>query len=101
MNRIDDAIQSVREGTSLYWAFYDPGQMFVEVRFDAEADSSPTFIAPPGWQIDRIEQNGVMYVRRYQPIGRAAIELMLEEMLQHAGTYRYRFHSWLHGDGLV
>ncbi len=105
MTGLDDSIQSIRDGTSLYWAFYDPdhvtGNELVEVRFEGVTHSNPAFIAPPGWQIDRIEQNSVMFVRRYQPISRAAVALMLEEMLQHAATHRYRFHSWLHGNALV
>ncbi|MGV3457155.1 hypothetical protein [Sphingomonas sp.] len=105
MTRLDDSIQSIRDGTSLYWAFYDldhvTGEELVEVRFDGMADSDPTFIAPPGWQIDRIERDSVIFVRRYQAVSRDAVAIMLEEMLQHAATHRYRFHSWLHGSALA
>ena len=102
MSRLDHAVAQVRDGTSLYWAFYDPqdadgDRSEVEVRLNGTKESVSNFIAPEGWQIHRVEEGDTLYLRREQPLDRAAVEDMLIRMLDLAAANRMQLHSWLHG----
>ena len=102
MNRLTQALDSVRDRTSLYWAFYDPeetigGDELVEVRLDGPAEVAQSLHTPEGWDVHRVERGETVYLRRYQPLTDEAVEAMLIQMLEFAGANGMQLHSWLHG----
>lgn len=105
MRNPDKAIAEVRDGTSLYWAFYEPpaggqGEGQVEDRFNAMPAAVSAFVPPRGWAVDRIQWGDTLFLRRRQSLDRGAIEEMLIEALRFAASQELGFHSWLHGPGL-
>lgn len=104
MVQIDKILEEIRDGTSLYWAFYAPDDTgdveAIEVRLNASIRSAKRFIAPNGWTLHRIQWNDTLFIRRQQQMDREAIEEMLCEMLQFAAVHGMTFHSWQAGPGL-
>ena len=101
----EKAIDEVRAGSSLAWAFYHPEEATsieaqVEVRLNATPDAVAAFISPRGWSVDRVQWGDTLFLRREQSLGRGAVEEMLVEMLQYAASNELQFHSWMHGRDL-
>lgn len=88
MSKIEDAIRAVRDGSSLYWAFWEPegvsGADIVEVRLNVTASDSETLVLPLVWARFNGRQSGALYLRRCQPLDREAVEQMLVEILTFA-----------------
>lgn len=101
MQTLDDAIGRIRDRSSLFWGFYDPGECqptdTVEVRLIGTAEGIATFNPPDGWTVHRIQWGDTVFLRRRQSMAEAAIEAMLCDRLRFAETIRMRFWSWQAG----
>lgn len=106
MSSLRKAIGAVRDGTSLYWAFYRPEDAqaeaeaeaeVVEVRLNATPQSVGSFTPSSGWVVDRVQWGDTLFLRREQSLERNAVEEMLVEALQLANANGMTLHSWLHG----
>ena len=100
-----NAVAKVRDGSSLYWAFYHPesGRAdpdLVAVRLNATPDIVASFIAPDGWQVKRVQWGDTLFLRRHQSLEPEAVEAMLVEVLELAAARGLQLHSWLHGPNL-
>lgn len=105
MSSLEEALAKVRDGSSLYWAFYDPENQsndaeVVEARLNATAEIVASFVAPDGWRLDRVQWGDTLFVSRHQSLEREAIEAMLIELLELANAQGMQLHSWLHGPSL-
>jgi hypothetical protein len=103
MSSVHEAIARVRDGSSLYWGFYQPDERqrdpeLVEVRLNATPEAVAAFVAPQGWELERVQWGDTLFLRRHQSLERDAVEAMLIEMLEFAHASGMRLHSWLHGD---
>lgn len=86
MSSLQEAIANVRDGSSLYWAFYHPDDRqndpeFVEARLDASPDIVASFVAPDGWKLERVQWGDTLFLSRRQSLAREAVEAMLIELL--------------------
>lgn len=102
MSSLQQAVADVRDGSSLYWAFYHPEDRkgdpeVVEIRLDATPEIVANFVAPEGWQLDRVEWGDTLFLRKHQSLELEAVEAMLLEVLEHVSARGMRLHSWLHG----
>lgn len=89
MSNLRDAVAKVRDGSSLYWAFYHPEDRqadpeIVEVRLNATPEIVADFVAPEGWQVERIQWGDTLFLRRHQSLESEAVEAMLIELLELA-----------------
>lgn len=105
MSSLQEAIGAVRDGSSLYWAFYhsedgQPEGEVVEVRLNATPESIASFTPSSGWVVDRVQWGDTLFLRREQSLERNAVEQMLVEVLELADANGMRLHSWLHGPDL-
>ena len=102
MSSLQQAIAEVRDGSSLYWAFYEPddrqggGSKLVEARLDATPEIVASFVAPHNWKLERVQWGDTLFLRRHQSLEPNAIEAMLIELLELANSGGLRLHSWLH-----
>jgi hypothetical protein len=99
---VERGIESIRDRSSPYWAFYDPDKVagddeLVEVRLNATPGKVEAFVPPPGWTVDRIQWGDTLYLRRRQRLTERDVEEMLVQMLRLAGSLGMQFFSWLHG----
>lgn len=105
MDRLAAAIARVKDGTSLYWAFWDPAETAadhqVEIRLDLPAGAIAKFEPPPGWHVHEARPDGSVFLRRSHRISRETVAEMLIEALHLAASNGGRFHSWAHGDPLA
>lgn len=104
MSGFQQAIEKILDGSSMYWMFYHPEERrsdseLVEVRLNATPESVASFVAPQGWELERVQWGDTLFVRRHQSLEREAVEEMLIEMLEFARARRMQLHSWLHGEG--
>ena len=102
MSNLHDAVAKVRDGSSIYWTFYWPEDQqadpeLVEARLNATPESLASFVAPQGWQIERVQWGDTLFLRRHQSLEREAVEAMLVELLELAASEGMQLHSWLHG----
>lgn len=102
MSNLQNAIEKVRDGNSLFWTFYNPeecqgGLELVEVRLNASPEAVGDFVAPPSWELDRVQWGDTLFLRRLQFLKREDVEEMLIEVLEFAGLNGLTLHSWLHG----
>lgn len=105
MSSLQEAIANVRDGSSLYWIFYDPEDRqndpeLVEARLNATPAIVASFVAPDGWELERVECGDTLFIRRQQSLERGAVEAMLIELLELANSQGLRLHSWLHGSNI-
>jgi hypothetical protein len=105
MSSLREAVANVRDGSSLYWAFYHPEDRqkdpeLVEVRLDATPEIVASFVAPDGWELERVQWGDTLFIRRHQSLEREAVEAMLIELLELANEQGMRLHSWLHGSNI-
>lgn len=105
MDRLAAAIARVKDGTSLYWDFWDPAgpaaDHQVEIRVDLHDGETARFEPPPGWHIREARSDGSVFLRRAQPVSREAVAEMLIEALHLAASNGAKFHSWAHGETLT
>ncbi|MFT3728891.1 MAG: hypothetical protein QM759_13795 [Terricaulis sp.] len=92
---------------SLYWAFrHEDGlnlqdEHEIEVRLDIDPQSLPDFLVPPGWSIAHTKpEDGIVFLRRMQPLSDEALKAMFAEILALAVRHQGRFQSWAHGSDL-
>jgi hypothetical protein len=102
MSNLHDAVANVRDGSSLYWAFYHPEDRqadpeLIEVRLNATPEIVGAFVAPEGWQVERVRWGDTLFLRRHQSLEPEAVEAMLIELLELAAAKGMHLHSWLHG----
>ena len=102
MSSLQDAIAQVRDGSSLYWAFYAPeGRQndpeLVEARLNATPEIVEHFVVPDGWEVSRVQWSDTLFIRRRQSLDQKAVEAMLVDLLKLADTQGMQFHSWMHG----
>lgn len=102
MSSLKEAIGAVRDGSSLYWAFYRPEDAqaeadVVEVRLNATPESLARFLPTNGWVVNRVQWGDTLFLRREQSLERQPVEDMLVEVLGLAAENEMRLHSWLHG----
>ena len=102
MSALQNAIAAVRDGSSLYWAFYDPDESrsnpeLVEARLNATPEIIAQFTPSQGWSVKRIQWGDTLFLRRHQSLERGAIETMLIELLELAAREGMQLHSWVHG----
>lgn len=102
MSSLEQAVEKVRDGSSLYWSFYHKndrqgGPELVEVRLAATPAIVASFVASNGWEVERIQWGDTLFLRRHQSLERDAVEAMLLEVLELANAGGMRLHSWLHG----
>ncbi|QGN55612.1 hypothetical protein [Novosphingobium sp. Gsoil 351] len=105
MSSSQQALSEVRDGSSLYWAFYHPEDRqkdpeLVEVRLNATPEIGASFVTPDGWKLERVQWGDTPFLRRHQSLEREAVEAMLLELLELADAKGMRLHSWLHGSNL-
>ena len=104
MSSLQEAIANVRDGSSLYWAFYHPEDWrdpeLVEARLNATPETVASFVAPDGWELERVQWGDTLFIRRQQSLEREAVEAMLIELLELANARGMRLHSWLHGSNV-
>ena len=105
MNSLQRALADVRDGSSLYWAFYNSeerqeGPELVEVRLDATSEIVASFVCPDGWDLERVQWGDTLFLRRRQSLDSEAVEAMLAEVIEFTAANGMRFHSWLHGSNL-
>ena len=104
MGRLETAIAKVRDGSSLYWGFYEPEHPhreseLVEVRLNARPETVASFVVPAGWTLARVQTGDTLFLRRQQSLERSTVEAMLVEVLQIAAANGLQLNSWLHGSG--
>lgn len=102
MSSLHEAVEEVRDGNSLFWVFYHPEDRqsdpeLVEVRLNASPEAVAAFVAPQGWNVERVQWGDTLFLRRHQSLERDAVQAMLIEMLEFAHDNRMGLHSWLHG----
>lgn len=106
-DRLKAAVARVCSPDSIYWLsrqgdeadFQDEQE--VEVRVDVNPQSVATFVAPVGWRVAHTKpEDGMVYMRRTQPLTDEALRAMFAEVLTLADAHNGRFHSWLHGSDL-
>ena len=102
MSNLHDALAKVRDGSSIYWAFYGPDDRqcdleLVEVRLNATPEIIAGFVPPGAWQVERIQWGDTLFLRRHQSLEREAVEAMLIELLELAAAKGMQLHSWVHG----
>jgi hypothetical protein len=102
MSSLQQAVAKVRDGSSVYWTFYDPerrqkGPELVEVRLNATPEIVTSFVPPEGWEVERVQWGDTLFLRRHQSLEREAVEAMLVELLELAAANGMQLHSWLHG----
>lgn len=105
MSSLQDAVASVRDGSSIYWAFYHPEDRqkdpeLVEVRLNATPEIVGSFFPPAGWELERVQWGDTLFIRRHQSLEREAVEAMLVELLELAFAQGMQLHSWLHGSNI-
>jgi hypothetical protein len=101
MSPLEKAVADVRDGSSLYWAFYGPedrqtGLQRVEVRLNATPETASHFVAPEGWEVERVQWGDTLYLIRQQSLEPHAVETMLVAMLELAASEGMQLHSWIH-----
>lgn len=74
-------------------------EQLVEVRIDLDPAVADTFGAP-GWSVYRIDPQGMIYLRRRQPLTDEALRPMFAEVLTLAHVHNGQFWSWMHGSAL-
>jgi len=95
--------RAIRED-SVYWYSRDlqgtdpNNDQLVEARLNIRPEKLATFSSPPTWRIHRIDPDGIVYLRRSQPLTDAAITAMITEMISLAYASDGQFWSWIHGD---
>lgn len=69
----------------------------IEVRIDLESERIAAFVPPSGWRVahKKIDE-GMVFMRRFQPLTDEAVEAMLIEVSTLAFRLKGRFHSWMH-----
>jgi len=102
MSSLQEAIGAVRDGSSLYWAFYRAETAkaeadVVEVRLNGTPESVASFALPSGWVVNRVQWRDTLFLRREQSLERQPVEDMLVEVLASADANGMRLHSWLYG----
>ena len=102
MSNLHDAVAKVRDGSSLYWGFYhledrQADSALVEVRLNATPEIIASFVAPGGWEVERVRWSDTLFLRRHQSLEPEAVEAMLIELLELAAAKGMQLHSWLHG----
>ena len=106
-DRLKAAVARVCSPDSIYWLsrqgdeanFQDEQE--VEVRVDIDPQHVATFVAPSGWRVAHTKRDdGMIYIRRFQPLTDEALKAMFVEVLALADAHNGRFHSWLHGSDL-
>lgn len=91
---------------SPYWSCRDlEGEdpevaQLVETRLNMSPETLVTFSPPPGWTIHETDPDGIVYLRRRQPLTDDAVRSMIAEMITAARACDGQFWSWLHGDAL-
>lgn len=106
-DRPEAAVARVCSPDSIYWLFRQgveadfPDEQEVEVRVDLDPESIATFVAPFRWRVAHTKRSdGIVYMRRTQPLTDEALKAMFVEVLNLAEALNGRFHSWLHGSDL-
>jgi hypothetical protein len=98
MGYLKDAIDKIRDRSSIYWAFYYPAELgdveTVEVRLNGTSEFASEFDPPNGWVLHRIQWSDTFFIRRRQAMNESEIEKMLLEMLRFADEKGMQFHSW-------
>lgn len=66
MGTLQQAISAVCDGSSLYWAFYEPDngkadRGIVEVRLNASVDDATNFFPTTGWIVERIQWDDAIF----------------------------------------
>jgi hypothetical protein len=102
VTRLHEALAEVRDGSSLYWAFYHPEDRqsdpeLVEARLNATPRDVANFVVPEGWNLERVQWGDTVFLRRHQSLERKAVESLLIELLELANARGMQLHSWLHG----
>jgi hypothetical protein len=102
MSSLHEAIGAVRDGSSLYWAFYHPEDAqaevgIVEVRLNATPESVAIFTPSNRWAVNRVQWGDTLFLRREQSLERESVEDMIVEVLELAAANGMTLHSWLHG----
>ena len=101
MSSLQEAIAAVRDGSSLYWAFFRPedaqAAAEVEVRLNATPESVASFAPVNGWVINRVQWGDTLFLRREQSLERQQVEDMVVEVLELAAANGMTLHLWLHG----
>jgi hypothetical protein len=102
MSSLQQALAEVRDGSSLYWAFYHPDDRqddteLVEARLNATPEIVANFVAPGDWELERVQWGDTLFLRRHQSLEPEAVEAMIVELLELAAASGMRLHSWLHG----
>ena len=105
MSSLQKAVADVRDGSSLYWAFYHPEDRrkdpeLVEVRLNATPEIVGNFVVPNGWELERVQWGDTLFIRRHQSLEREAVEAMLIDLLELANEQGMRLHSWLQGPNM-
>jgi hypothetical protein len=105
MSSLQEAVAHVRDGSSLYWAFYHPEDRqkdpeLIEARFNATPEIVERFVPPDGWELERVQWGDTLFIRRQQSLERESVEAMLIELLELASMQGMRLHSWLHGSNV-
>jgi hypothetical protein len=105
--RLKAAVARVCSPDSYYWLSRQADGLNlhedheVEVRLDIDPQRVPTFVAPPGWQMAHTKPaDGMVFLRRIQPLTDEALKAMFEEVLALAVAHNGRFHSWMHAPEL-
>jgi hypothetical protein len=102
MDRLEQAVESVRDRTSFYWAYFHPeetvgGEELVEVRLNGASETVGALQPPEGWSVHRVQWDEAVYLRRHQRLTDETVEAMLLQMLAFAAKTGMQLHSWLHG----
>ena len=105
MSSLQEAVRAVRDGSSVYWAFYCPGDAqaeadVVEVRLNATPESISCFAPTNGWVVNRVQWGDTLFLRREQSLQRPPVEDVLVEVLELADEKGMQLHSWLHSPAL-
>jgi hypothetical protein len=91
---------------SPYWSFRNlegaefEMEQLVETRLNMSPAMLTAFLPAPGWTIHEVDPDGIVYLRRRQPLTDDAVRAMITEMITMARAYDGQFWSWLHGDAL-
>ncbi|HTU00096.1 MAG TPA: hypothetical protein VMF58_18745 [Rhizomicrobium sp.] len=105
--KLQAAITRMCSPDSFYWSCRDAEGLNldesheVETRLDIDPQRISTFAAPAGWKIVHTKPNGMVFMRRKQPLTDEAVRGMFVEMLTIAVAHDGQFYSWMHEPDLA
>lgn len=73
----------------------------VEIRLDLPPETLAQNLDFAGWRIAQMSDDGMLFLRREQPLTNVALRRLFREALVLAHTNGGRFHSWMHKPDLT